>query len=354
MEELPEYKRIKGILDRSFVYNFVVGKVDHNIKDVIRCAGDLEYQALYDELTHVKKLLFAFRMLRYKDTIPEIKLNVIHRNAELTKPLLRLFSYRNDSPIALEKIRLALSKFILGKNESKKNSIESKLLEAINNLSKRREAYKDEHDGQEYETFEGLKSNPYAFYNEIIWPELKDLMDGKEIPGKSESFYSVEYGVITHKRIIMLYKSKLKAQPFRNSNGRYLEFSKHVLERLALYYDVPVEITIENKPVTHLTDVTHCSTEERSNNDILSDIDSLTHAQVTSDMTENNDVKDAQIPPKCVTSVTSVPEAQIDDIPPESWNGRVKEAGPRIFGDLKPLGRLTKQGTFHDISGWLL
>jgi hypothetical protein len=180
MEELPEYKRIKGILDRSFVYNFVVGKVDYNVKDVIRFAGDLEYGALFDELIHVRKLLFAFRMLHYKDAIPEIKLNVIHRNAELTKPLLRLFSYRKDSPIALQKIRSALSQFILGKNESKKNSIESKLLEAVSNLSKRREKYKDEHDGQEYESFKGLESNPYAFYNEMIWAELRDIMDGKE------------------------------------------------------------------------------------------------------------------------------------------------------------------------------
>ena len=129
------------------------------------------------------------------------------------KPLLRLFSYRKDSPIALDKIRLALSKFILGRNESKRNSIESKLLETIRNLIKRREEYKDQHEGKEYESFEGLDS-PYSFYNDQIWAELKDLMDGKEIPGKSESFYSTEYGAITHKRITGLYKSKLKAEPF--------------------------------------------------------------------------------------------------------------------------------------------
>jgi hypothetical protein len=62
MEELPEYKRIKGILDRSFVYNFIVGKVAHNIKDVIRCAGDLEYRALYDELDHVRQAHDGFKM----------------------------------------------------------------------------------------------------------------------------------------------------------------------------------------------------------------------------------------------------------------------------------------------------
>src|SRR5438132_8763082 len=101
-------------------------------------------------------------------------------------------------------------------------------------------------------------------------------MDGKVIPGKSDSFHSVEYGAITHKRITLLYKSKLKAQPFRNRNGRFLQFSKDVLEKLALCYNVPDEIAIENKPVTHVTDVTHYSTEQGSNNDTLGGIDSLT------------------------------------------------------------------------------
>jgi hypothetical protein len=88
------------------------------------------------------------------------------------------------------------------------------------------------------------------------------------------------------------------------------------------------------------------STKQGSKIDTLGDIDSITHAQVTSDMTENNDAKEVQIPSKCVTSVASVTKPRIDDIPQESWNGRIKEVGPRIFGDIKYLGRLTKQGTF--------
>ena len=39
MEELPDSKKTRGIFDRSFIYNFVVGHVDYNIKDIIRNAG---------------------------------------------------------------------------------------------------------------------------------------------------------------------------------------------------------------------------------------------------------------------------------------------------------------------------
>jgi hypothetical protein len=95
-----------------------------------------------------------------------------------------------------------------------------------------------------------------------------------------------------------------------------------------------------------VTDATHYSTKQESNNDVLGDVDILTHAQITSDTTENNDIRKARIPPECVASVASVTEQVATDIPRESWNGRIKEVEPRIFGNLKYLGRLTKQGTF--------
>ena len=98
MEELPDYKKIKGILDRSFVFRFIVGDVEYNIKDVIKYAGDPKFKPLHDELIDLRKLLFAFRMIHYNDVIPDLCLNVKHRSAELTKPLLRLFNSRNDAP----------------------------------------------------------------------------------------------------------------------------------------------------------------------------------------------------------------------------------------------------------------
>ena len=148
-------------------------------------------------------------------------------------------------------------------------------------------------------------------------------MDGKDIPGKSESFYSTEYGAITHKRITALYKSKLKAEPFiaRSETGtkRGLKFSKDVLDKLDSYYNVPDEIEI----VTHVTDVTHSRgmdvtddtdkssptgglyAKNNNNNEqsaLLEDIPS-----------QNNDTKNPLIPAKSVTTVTSVTEEPVKD-----------------------------------------
>jgi ribosomal protein S18 len=138
-------------------------------------------------------------------------------------------------------------------------------------------------------------------------------MDGKEIPGKSESFYSTEYGAITHKRITGLYKSKLKAHAFiarsQTVIKRGLRFSKDVLDKLDSYYSVPEEIEI----VTHVTDVTGYGDRHGVNNDNLDNEDTQNHAQITSDIIENNDTKDPLILSKCVTTVTSVTEEPVTD-----------------------------------------
>jgi hypothetical protein len=97
MGELKVDRNTKGILHRSIQMGFLAGEVPYNIKDVIRPGDDPEYKPLYEELLHTRKLLFCFRLLHYKDSIPMVKLNVKGRTNELTKPYIRLFQ---SSPIA--------------------------------------------------------------------------------------------------------------------------------------------------------------------------------------------------------------------------------------------------------------
>jgi hypothetical protein len=356
MEELPDYKKIKGILDRSFVYKFVTGEVPYNIKDIIKYSGDAKFKPLHDELIDIRKLLLAFRLIHYDDVIPDVNLNIKHRSEELTKPLLRLFNSLGNAPLAVEEIRVALSKFIEERNELKKNSIESKLYDVINNLVRRRQEC-HETDKGEYQNLE-----PYSFYNEQIWDEAKNVMNGKDIPFKPESFYTVEYGTISHKAITGIYKSKFKAEPFKIGSGietkRGLKFSKEVVDRIAVYYNVPDEIKIlqnhdrdndnaksqrqydkeqdegsendNNKSATHATDATHYNSRQGLQEDILNDGINKTNkndtrAHITEDISKsdnisinnntitntenNNDVDDTTLlSSKCVASVATVAE----------------------------------------------
>ena len=159
-------------------------------------------------LVHVHKLLFAFRLIHYNDVFPDIQINLENRNAELTKPSLRLFSSRDDAPVAVEEIRLALSKFIIEKNELKSNSIESKLCVAINELILERNGNPDSKD------YEGL--DDCAFTNDQIWTKCRLVMDGTDIMGRSESFYSIDHGIVTHKKISGANSIKIQSCAFQD------------------------------------------------------------------------------------------------------------------------------------------
>jgi hypothetical protein len=135
MEELPDSRKTRGIFDRSLVFKCIAGHVDYNIKDIIRHAGEPKFKPLLAKLTHIHKLLFAYRLVHYNDAISDIRLNIENRNAELTKPLLRLFCSENNVTVAVEEIRLALSKFIAEKNELKSNSLESAMHTTVTELT---------------------------------------------------------------------------------------------------------------------------------------------------------------------------------------------------------------------------
>jgi hypothetical protein len=276
MEELPDNRKTKGIFDRSFVFNFIVGHVDYNIKDVIKNAGDPKFKPLYDELVHIHKLLFAFRLIHYNDIFQDIQINLENRNAELTKPSLRLFSSRGNAPVAVEEIRLALSKFIAEKNELKSNSIESKLGSAIIHLIRQRN---ENPNSQDYDGLEDC-----AFTNEQIWTNCKLIMDGTDIIGRSESFYSIDFGLVTHKKISGLIQSKFKAVPFKTSGDnskRGWRFQKDAIYRIALQYANEIkEIKIlsgtaqpdNGKTATDASDASHYKSPDGIFNEFSNDI----------------------------------------------------------------------------------
>ena len=90
MEELPDSRKTRGIFDRSLVFKCIAGHVEYNIKDIIRNAGEPKFKPLHEKLIYMHKLLFASRLLRYNDTVPDIQLNIENRNAELTKAAIAI------------------------------------------------------------------------------------------------------------------------------------------------------------------------------------------------------------------------------------------------------------------------
>jgi hypothetical protein len=247
MEELlTTHPDMKGILDRSFVFRFVAGDPQYNIKDVIKSAGDPKFQPLHEELMRTRKLLFCWRLLHYEDVILDVKINVKNRSAELTKPLIRLFQ---NSPIALERILDSLSKFLVEKSDIKKNSFESKLYEVIKFLREERKERLDSGIATDDEKALG----ELAFTNPALMNITKEIMDCVETE-KTGLYWSSLIGCsVSQTKITSVAKSKFKAESISvklhdydgsSKTYRCLKFEEKYLKRIESSYDIPDKIKI--------------------------------------------------------------------------------------------------------------
>ena len=138
MEELPDEKKIRGMLDKSFIFKFIMGDVKYNIKKIIKDRNSNHHK----QLVHLRKLLFVFKLLHQDTVFPDLQINIKNRNAELIEPLLRIF-YKSSS---FDKIQKALSTLLNEKTYLKSNSLESKIAETLEKIIERQEEGDEEQD----------------------------------------------------------------------------------------------------------------------------------------------------------------------------------------------------------------
>lgn len=309
MEELPENRNMKGILDRSLVLKFITGSPQYNIKEVIRSGKDPEYEPLYDKLIDIRKILFCYRLIHHEDNFLNVKLNVKNRTAELIKPLIRL---SNNAPITRQRILEDLSKFINERNKTKKESFEAKIYKAIIELITEREELikKGIMDKDELDAL-----GTHIFSNESIRYACRIEMDGRDIEGKDTAFYSPDFAQVTQKKITNILMSKFKAKriPIRigKNTFRCVQFDQKTLDNIGSYYDMRDQIKIleDSENVTDVTDVTlpgivngsqegHLGSKDTENNDCIAVNNTLEQ--------QGNTEKQKYTVPETVTSVTSV------------------------------------------------
>jgi hypothetical protein len=108
-EEAPDQNKAKGFIDRTFVLHCTPGEPPYDITEVTNPAGDKEFTKLLNELSDSRKVMFAYRLLHYQKSLPNIELSVKNREKQLCKPLLRLFQ---DSEECQHEIGIALADLI--------------------------------------------------------------------------------------------------------------------------------------------------------------------------------------------------------------------------------------------------
>lgn len=226
-ERLPSEYKAAGLLTRCFRMKTYLGKPELKIDKVVAHGGNPQLEALYKQLMHLRKLLFAYRIIHFNESIPDVKLNIDGRDEELCSPLVRLFK---DTDAKAE-ILNALTEFVVEKQSAKADGFEAYLYARVSEMIK--------------------EGNTNEFEFSTIWSVLKELLSGTDIEGKAQSMRTERFGDMG-KRLVSQTLQKFGAQADKDNTGnkRVLVFDKERFAKFAAMFDVPANVEIESKVIS--------------------------------------------------------------------------------------------------------
>jgi hypothetical protein len=232
-KSLKEYK-VKGLVDRTFSFSCRPGKVKYSIKEVVsqNINKSLRFQKLYDELLYFRKLMLCYRLVHYKDFLPEIETGLQNRDQELCKPLLQLF-YGTE---ALHKeIIPTLETFVKQRRTRKGKSLEAALYPIIKKFVFS-EAGLDDQSNTYSELKEKKTTVKVPFYR--IWDYIKvDGIEGNYDEKKSKYGYeTIDYGTLYLNSLPTTISNKFTAEVKKQDYGKALIFDVEKLERFEDLY----------------------------------------------------------------------------------------------------------------------
>ena len=223
-ERTPDSVKAKGFNQRIIELSCVYGFPQYDISEVVNPAGEEEYQELLNELTETRNLLLVYRLLHYKDKIPDVKLNIENREKQLFKPLIRVF----QNTETLKELLPIISKYVHQKRESNANSLHAFLYRTIRDLIS--------------------AQNTTELESGLIWNTITESLQGDATPNKPQSYQSVEFGYLSQKDIIQILKDIFGAKKSkRHGEGRKLEFDKVKLEKLGKIYDLDINVEVNKQ-----------------------------------------------------------------------------------------------------------
>jgi hypothetical protein len=162
-----------------------------------------------DELLDTRNTLLVYRLLHFKDKIPDIKLNIQNREKQLFKPVLRVFQRTETT---LNELLPVISNYISQRRENNADTLHAFLYRIIKELVQRQD---------DYELESGL-----------IWNTIKKTLPGSEIQNRPLSYDSSEFGIISQKEIVQTLSDVFGAERSRDKTSRKLVFDPSKLDRL--------------------------------------------------------------------------------------------------------------------------
>jgi uncharacterized protein YdhG (YjbR/CyaY superfamily) len=288
-EKLPDSVIAKGFNQRTIELPCVYGFPEYDISEVANPAGEEEYQELLDELLEIRNTLLVYRLLHFKDKIPDIKLNIQGREKQLFKPILRVFQHTHTQNELLP----VISKYISQRRENNANTLNAFLYDHVKGLIKAQNTYE-------------LESN-------LIWNTIKSTLQGKDIPSKPQSYDTVEFGTVSQKGITETLIQVFGAKPTKRHSGRTLVFDQTKLQRLSRIYDLSIDVKVgPPQGVADVADVAHVGLDkhlQEQNEDKEIAISERENTNISNEGAENNEKIILQEEVKDSRASADVPQA---------------------------------------------
>ena len=321
-EKLPDEVEARGFMQRTIVIKCIPGFPRYDISEVTDPAGDTEYEGLLNELNELRNLLFCYRLIHFKDKIPNINLNIRNREKQLFKPLLRIFQGTDTFDI----LRPVISKYINEKRESKANSLHAFLYRIIRNLT------------------ESQGRLELQFSN--IWNFIKMNVEWEDVPHKAQSIETVEFGTLSQKGVSLTLKNVFGAKPPKHTaSSRSLIFSQHVLDRMKDTYEMNIEIKVDFE--THETletlvgsmDAYTDSSEDINKENIENNQDNEKNIQESNIESKNDSDKEVTETDIHASSQNASQASQASQTEPSDCNLVNQEEADRFTDEVKRLSK---------------
>ena len=153
-ERLPDSVKARGFLQRIIELQCTYGFPEYDILEVENPADTAKFAELLEELEETRNLLLIYRMIHYNEIIPDIPLNIINREKQLFKPILRVFQKTET----MKELLPVISEYINQKREANANSLHAYVYNRVVDLIRNEGKYE----------LESIR----------IWEHVIDLMSG--------------------------------------------------------------------------------------------------------------------------------------------------------------------------------
>jgi hypothetical protein len=228
-ERSPNPDTGKGVVDRSFVHSCFKGFPQLDIKEILNPTntGGPEHQALRKRMKRFRNVLMMYRLIHFKDEIPDIDIGIIGRDKELIKPTLQLFHQNKKSQDELvETFQIILDL----KNRRKATSLHSALLDVVYLTVPQIDSPISNLDGHAE-----ISVKDY-------WAKLPERIEGQQDDKKPGEYHSEVFGTLHKGTVGRILHDNFGIESKHGRNGNRLIVNLHTIRRLRNQQNNTIEV----------------------------------------------------------------------------------------------------------------